>query len=294
MFKNELTREQAYLLLHTVADGESSESEREAFFKYIEDHPDIAREYQQVLQLKMALCSNRCKKKAPNHLKETVLGLVDAQANKLRDSECITAKKNWYSVSNLLEGYSGKIVRYIAAAVVIVIFSIITVRVLEKTGMQTSIAKEIIVEQMAAKHYVTSSGSVIEPHFKTTSISEAETFLFEEHEIELTIPHIQGAQFAGIVFSDFVEKFKTPLLEYINLELNETIYVFAFDLRKVQEHSVLKRTSEAVEKCKKSEDFYVGEIDGYHVVSWNWENNWYTAISNRNGHDLAALVSPHH
>ena len=287
----DLTRKDAKILLHTIADGEASEKEENAFFKFIKDHPDIEKEYYQVLELKKALSEKLPQKKAPDYLVERILDAVREENEHLVDQECHNSQASQNIFSFLFSGTSGTVFRYISAAAVLLLFTLITVQVLENTGMEKT-GEAILVEHVAAQHFAASSEIVREPHFRTTSTDEAEQFLAQKYNIQLTIPDIQGAQFTGVVFSDFVDKFNTPLLEYKQPDLEETIYIFAFDLRELATNSFLVRDTNAVKKCKKDEDFYVADINGHHVVSWKWDNNWYTAISNHNGYDLAALVPP--
>ena len=285
----QLNRKKALVLLHAVADDEATVEERKAFLEFIKDHPDIEKEYQQILEIKLALSCSQFIKKAPNSLKWKICKALNEEKNQFIDQECQFVNKDKSYTALLLHGKSGRIIRYMVAAAVVIVFTLLTVRILENTDMNGG---EITVEQMAAKHFVTTAGSVIAPHFRTSSVSDAEDYLADYHNIYLKIPEINGTEFTGIVFSDFIEKFNTPLLEYVQIKTGEPIYVFTFDLNKVRANSSLKRTNEAVEKCKKSKDYYVAEIDGYHVVSWNWDNNWYSAISNHDGNVLASLISP--
>jgi hypothetical protein len=182
--------------------------------------------------------------------------------------------------------------RYLTAAAVVLVITLAVLRLLDQTTADTSTAESIIVENIAAHHFQLTGGQFIEPYRATATVTEAENYLAEQFDINLTVPPITGAKFAGIVFAEFVENYRTPLLEYVQEEIGETIYIFVFDLADIDAHEKLKRHDEAVKTCIYSHDFYVTEIDQYHVVSWLWDNNWYTAISNHNGYDLASLIVP--
>jgi len=101
---------------------------------------------------------------------------------------------------------------------------------------------------------------------------------------------INGVEFAGVVMMDFIDDFQTPMLEYVDSGYSEAIYLFVFDVEQVIENKVLERHHEAVKTCILDHDFYVTDLDGYHAVSWLWNNTWYTAVSNHDGHHLATLV----
>jgi len=108
----------------------------------------------------------------------------------------------------------------------------------------------------------------------------------------MTIPHLKGTEFAGLIMADFHSGMQAPLLKYTQSDIGESIYIFAFNLDQLESFDQMKREENAVKSCTTQTDYFVNNIDGTHVVSWLWDDNWYSAVSNHNGHDLAALVEP--
>jgi hypothetical protein len=293
-----LTYQEALLLLPAVVDGEATESEKAAFFDFIKYHHGIREEYKSALLVKHILKNKLPRHNAPEHLKESIIENIRTIGSGKRPdkpNEIAAGLKLRYLKQNPesdMSNYYGLGFRYLAAAAVVLIITLAVLRLLDQTTAGTSSAESIIVENIAAHHFQLTGGQFIEPYRATATVAEAENYLAEHFDINLTVPPITGAKFAGIVFAEFVENYRTPLLEYVQEEIGETIYIFVFDLADIDAHEKLKRHDEAVKTCIYSHDFYVTEIDQYHVVSWLWDNNWYTAISNHNGYDLASLIVP--
>ena len=285
----DLTKQEARWILPAVVDNEATDEERAAFFEFIKSDPEVEKEYKDALLIKKALYTAKIRKKAPDELKRAVLEKI-----KEMKSEGETVNKESESIITPIDSasQSTKWLRYLTAAAAVLFISLVTLQLLDLSTGNTDESYDVIVENMAAEHFLNSGGQLIEPHFRTNSPLEAEIYLTDHFGMQITIPILTGAEFAGIVMADFVDGFQTPLLEYSQHSIGETIYLFAFDMDRVDQHKTLVRHAAAVDACVRNEDFYVAEINEHHVVSWLWENTWYTAISNHNGYDLAALVEP--
>jgi len=292
-----LTKKQAIHLLPAVVDNEADDDEKAAFLEFISHDKDVREQYENALLIKELLSSRFKREKAPERLKNKILkhlasktidsGITDDVdldvQNRVKNSD--SEKKPSYL--KLL----GSSTRYIAAAAVILFLSMITVQLLDRTAPHST-ENIYVVENMAAEHF-----SIIDPQendipWQTFSITEAEEYLRNHFGINMTIPELEGARFDGLFMADFIEGYQTPLLGYSQPEINESIFIFAFNVDQIATHQHLVRNQEAVESCVYENDFYVAEISDHHVVSWLWDDNWYAAISNHNGYDLASIITP--
>ncbi len=290
---NSMNRKQAMSLLHAVVDNEASERKKEAFLKFIETHPEIRKEYEEIRQLKLLLARKFPKKRAPEHLRQQVFQKIDAiNANDSEAGRYDSLKIHENRILKPFYPYISPAIRYATAAAVVLIITFFTILSLDRIIQTQSGTGDDFIENLAAQYYMTTGGLYIEPLFKTDSPTEAENFLISQYNMDISVPGIKGAQFAGLVMVEFLDGFETPMLEYIQPDLSETIYLFVFDLDEVSSNTVLERHNEAVKTCIQKHDFYVTETDSFHSVSWLWDNIWYTAVSSHNGYDLASLIEP--
>lgn len=72
-----MDRDKARKLLSAAADNEVSDIEKAAFLRFIRHHPDIRREYEEILEIKQFLSENLQRYQAPDSLREKVIKLID-------------------------------------------------------------------------------------------------------------------------------------------------------------------------------------------------------------------------
>lgn len=292
-----LSKKQAFKILPAVVDGEVSKELREAFLDIIKTDSDIRQEYEEALIMKKLLSERLTRVNAPKHLRVKVDEIIRdlVESNQFKDIE--TDNRSIHSMESVYDGDSMSksilipSLRYIAAAAIIMIITLTTMRLLQRVGSTESILP-VTVENYTAIHFSNTNGKLDTHHFSTASTSEAEKYLKDHFGIMITIPRIAGAEFSGLLMSDFYGGLKAPLLEYRQPEIGENIFLFAFEVDELTRHKKIVRDSEAVNKCVLKTDFHIAEIDARHVVSWKWDNNWYTAVSNHNGFELASLIEP--
>jgi hypothetical protein len=291
---NRLNKYQARLLLPAVVDEEVSEDEKNAFFEYLKQDPDLEKEYYSTLKLKQILSENFPRKSAPDHLRERILNRLEIEQRNKNFTKSASDHKSPDRSSNRTDEWKRLLksgIRYVSAAAVILLITLMTVQLLERSTENFN-DEIFVIENISAQHFHRANTASIDPQIAAVSFQEAENYLKDHYGLTMTIPHLKGTEFAGLIMADFHSGMQAPLLKYIQRDIGENIYIFAFNLDKLESFDQMKREENAAKSCTTQTDYFVNNIDGTHVVSWLWDDNWYSAVSNHNGHDLAALVEP--
>jgi len=300
-----LTKEKALHLLPLIIDNVASDTEKDAFFHYLETDPEIKKKYESLLFVKQLLKTKYSKAKAPDHLKKKILesiqdiewekgekSKVDNSSSSIQNYKTGTHKEHFTDQKKSPLFNVMKPARYLIAASVIFFFSLVTIEFLEKVSSSGFNLHESI-EQIAMSHF--HSGNHVESamaSFQPASFDHASELLEKEMAHTPRMPTVEGADLKNIYYSSFSSDYSTPVFEFHQEEINEHVYIFAFKIDDLEKSKRIERDPEAVKKCLTYDDYYISDIDGKHVVSWKWGDYWYTAVSNHNGNDLIALVEP--
>lgn len=302
-----LTKKEAIILMQPVVDNEASEEEKVAFFKYIQTDSEVKKKYESLLFVKQLLKTKYSRKSAPDHLKDKIAGIIqdmeweqDQKSKVDNDTSFLSPERTYddpYYENQSSNGASVLIkllkpARYLAAASVIFIFSLLTIELLDKMSSDR-IYNQNTLEHVALNHFQT--GSHIEASlasFKPKSPDHASELLKDEMSYTPRLPKIEGAELRSIVQTTFSDGHNVPVFDFYQAGINESIHIFAFKIGEFDEPGMIPRDPEAVKNCNTYDDYHIKNINGKHVVSWKWGDYWYTAVSNHNGNDLIALVEP--
>jgi hypothetical protein len=290
-----LTKSEALRLLTPVVDNEASAEEREAFLAFIADNEDLKQEYESMSRIK-TLVGDRCPRaKAPDSLKDFLLNYCsfDTSASGPPPIYDIptqkTVRQQDQPNATVSSARHSTWWYYAAAAILVVAVSLWGVM---NYGSPAVDNPTYNIEEYAYRHFMKHDGQLVPPTISTASLGSAEIELAQNYDMSMTIPELDQAEFKGVVYDEFVPDFEAPMLEYYVPGEDQYIYIFAFNIDKMEQFDRLVRNKEAVKACTKSQDFHIRNVNGKHVVSWKWNNIWYAAISNHDGNTLASLVKP--
>lgn len=146
-------------------------------------------------------------------------------------------------------------------------------------------------EELTFAHFANHDGGFIQPVIQADTTYEAQRYLKEHYGCDITVPELFGANFAGVIYLDFLDGFHTPLLTYRTAQ-DTYIYIFAAELSNLDAHPALHPLEEAFGSIHAHNDVFIKKFNGHDVVSWKWHDVWYAGISKHDGRILAAML-PH-
>lgn len=283
-------------LITAYVDGELSKAEEQQLRRQAAENPQIQQAIDAERQLKKLLQVRLHREQAPERLRNQINNIIasaDQQAqepdrnfrNQRLDTDQPSSTRNRFLLS-------------MAAVLAIGLFIAFAFRYTgslssSDTGAET--ASILPVENLTEKHYAQHSGARVPASFEAASPAQAEQRLLDEYGLDITVPELSGARFAGVSYTDFYEGFFAPLLTYqVGADENsdDFIYIFAFENESLEGQQKLTALSEARDAIIAHDDVFVHRVNNHEVVSWQWHDVWYTAVSNHDG-DIVASMLPH-
>ncbi|MDX1586927.1 MAG: hypothetical protein R3222_09290 [Balneolaceae bacterium] len=300
-----LTKDEAIKLITSVVDDEVDDNTRISFFNYIEEDNEVRKQYESIKRVKK-LVAERCPShKAPDSLKLRVHNFLLEEQGKVKQLNDNNESDNAVDKPSRIPGEmhngtagngtktrasSGSTFQkwiYAAAASFLIIAAFWGLVYNNQTSQQA-----YSIEEYVYRHFDDHDGKLIPPTINTENPADAEVQLASTFNMTMTVPPLSKAEFKGVAINEFVPGYQAPLLEYYLPGEDQYVYIFAFDMKKLDKFGSLSRSQEAVKKCIKPKDFHIKNVNGKHVVSWRWNGIWYAAISNHHGETLASLVEP--
>lgn len=255
-------------LLSAYVDQALPDHERSAVEHWLESDPVARKAYDAERRFK-SFVQERCPRaKAPESLYVNIDGLLtDLAQESVKPVRFFSDRIYW-------------------AAAAIVLFS-----ALFGIYNQILVPDTFDVESHAWRHFNSGMVEASLVDLPEASTAVAKAVIFEKMGMDVTVPELKGASFVGIHDVDFVDGYHTPVLTYATADATDLIHIFVFKVDRMDDGIALQRDPDAVAKCSTDPDaVHVADIQGKHVVSWQWQDTWYTAVSNHSGDVIAAML----
>lgn len=282
-------------LITAYIDGQATADEIALIERYSRSDESINKAILAELRIRN-LVKHKCQKiAAPDMLRSRCMELISneilgslesrpeatiTQISSVQNSESLPKKNN---------GTSPELFKWVAAALLFISVGF-------WSGRTTSISESSLasitypIEDHVQRHFTLVSDTRIAGTSSIDNVTEAHNYLLDHFGMDVTVPQLKNATFAGIELSEFVPGYTTPMLKYNVAGQNDPIIIFAFPLDRMGDDPRLVRDTEAVKTCQKETDTHIKNVDGKHTVSWKWGNVWYVGVSDHNGEVLASML----
>lgn len=279
---------QLYELISAYVDGELHEADSARLLKHAENDERLQRAIESEKKFKKLLKSRLHRVSAPDDLKSRINNLLASEKQKMN-----AARKESESVeqsSYPVDRPSANRNRFLFSFAALFLVGFFLVLVQHFTTSDT-VSDALTVEDLTYVHYVNHAGQLLPGELAAVNTTDAQIMLKDLYGCNITVPELQGARFAGVIYADFHEGFHTPMLKYEVAE-GDNIYIFAFESHLLEENPSLIAYDKAAKAIVKHDDVYIKTVNNHDVVSWKWGEVWYTAVSGHSGDMLAAML-PH-
>lgn len=214
--------------------------------------------------------------KAPAHLLNACLEAIAAES--IRSKSGITPV--------ITPSAHNPLLLYLSAAALVIAALITTLRLEPPSTPSIPVATvSYDIEAKVNQHY----HNQIPALHTSFSTDEAQVYIHNAWDLDITVPELHGATFTGFAYAEFVPDYHTPVLVY-HTEEQHTIMIFAFDVHTLHDESPLLRDQQAVSTCVHPDSVHIKNVQGSHVVSWMWDNTWYAGVSAQHGEMLASRL----
>lgn len=282
-------------LVTAYIDGQATADEITLIEQYSRSDESVDKAILSELRIRNLVKQKYQKIAAPDMLRSRCMELISNEINSSHESKPEATITKISSVqNNETQGKQQNIThtdvfKWVAAALLLISIGFWSGRA--TTISESSLASITYpVEDHVQRHFELVSDTRIAGTSSIDDVTEAHNYLIDHFGMDVTVPQLKNATFAGIELSEFVPGYTTPMLKYNVAGRNDPIIIFAFPLDKMGEDPRLVRDTEAVKTCQKESDTHIKTVAGKHTVSWKWGNVWYVGVSDHNGEVLASML----